>query len=76
MSSFESIDIEKAKKVAELKGLKPGRVKGTDAIQLTKGENHRFEYITWKEFEDKLNEKGLAIYEYAGWMKIMKKGKN
>ncbi len=70
--SMEKISVSKAKKIAEEKGLKPGLVKGTDGIQFTKGNNPRLETIDWNEFQEKLDERGLAVYESGGWMKIMK----
>ena len=63
--------MEKAKKIADNKGLKPGRVKGTDGVQFTKGKNQRLDVITWDEFEAALKKRKLAIYESGGWMKIM-----
>lgn len=69
--SMEHIGIAKAKKIAKTKGLKPGKVKGTEGIQFTKGGNDRLEVITWTEFERLLGERKLAIYESGGWMKIM-----
>ncbi len=69
---MEKISIIKARQIAENKGLKPGRVKGTDGVQFTKGNNDRLELISWEEFQDALMRRGLAIYESGGWMKIMK----
>ena len=70
---MEKISIEEARKIAEKKGLKPGRVKGTDGVQFTKGKNDRLELLSWEEFEETLKKRKLAIYESGGWMKIMKK---
>ncbi len=67
------ISVAEARKIAEKKGLKPGRVKGTDGVQFTKGKNDRLEIISWDEFEKTLNRRKLAVYESGGWMKIMKK---
>jgi len=69
--TMEKISTTKAKEIADEKGLKPGKVKGTDGIQFTKGGNERIEEITWDEFEETLEERGLAVYESGGWMKIM-----
>ena len=71
---MERITMKKAQTIAKNKGLKPGKVKGTEGIQFTKGYNDRLEVITWKEFESLLKKRGLAIYESGGWMKIMKDG--
>ncbi len=69
---MEKIDIVKAKTIANNKGLKPGKVKGTSGVQFTKGKNNRLDVIDWSEFETILKKRGLAIYESGGWMKIMK----
>lgn len=69
---MEKIDFAKAKKIALNKGLKPGKVKGTEGIQFTKGDNNRLDVIKWDEFEEILGKRGLAVYESGGWMKIMK----
>jgi hypothetical protein len=70
---MEQISVSKAKEIAKKKGLKPGRVKGTNGIQFTKGSNDRLEIIQWDEFEKTLKQRGLAVFESGGWMKIMKK---
>jgi hypothetical protein len=68
---MEKIDLGKAKLIAANKGLKPGKVKGTEGVQFTKGENDRLSIISWNDFEDILKKRKLAIYESGGWMKIM-----
>ncbi len=70
---MEQINVDKAKEIAKKKGLKPGRVKGTNGIQFTKGSNDRLEIIPWDEFEKTLKSRGLGVFESGGWMKIMKK---
>ncbi|MDP7265326.1 MAG: hypothetical protein QGH39_07175 [Candidatus Thermoplasmatota archaeon] len=70
---MEEITVGAARKIAESKNLKPGRVVGTNGIQFTKGSNTRIEAIDWNEFEKTLSERGLAVFESGGWMKIMKK---
>lgn len=72
---MEPISFEKAKEIARKKGLKPGRVKGTNGIQFTKGRNARLQTIDWNEFKATLTKRKLQVYESGGWMKIMKKGK-
>ncbi len=69
---MEKIDLNKAQAIAKNKGLKPGKVKGTEGVQFTKGKNNRLDVITWDEFAKILEKRGLAIYESGGWMKIMK----
>ncbi|MDY0293864.1 MAG: hypothetical protein RBQ77_04790 [Candidatus Methanomethylophilaceae archaeon] len=70
--AMEKIDLKKAKTIAQNKGLKPGKVKGTEGVQFTKGTNNRLVVISWDEFEKTLAKRKLAIYESGGWMKIMK----
>ncbi len=70
--AMEKIDMKKAQAIAKNKGLKPGKVKGTDGVQFTKGVNNRLDVISWDEFEAILEKRGLSIYESGGWMKIMK----
>ncbi len=69
---MQKITFDRAKMIAMNKGLKPGKVKGTDGIQFTKGDNDRLTLIGWEEFEAALGKRGLAVYESGGWMKIMK----
>ncbi len=71
--SMEPISLDKAKTIAKNKGLKPGKVKGIQGVQFTKGKNDRIEVISWDDFEKALKKRGLAVYESGGWMKIMKK---
>ncbi|MDR3206379.1 MAG: hypothetical protein LBT41_04735 [Candidatus Methanoplasma sp.] len=68
---MEKIDLGKAKLIAQNKGLKPGKVKGTNGIQFTKGKNDRLSVITWDEFGVILKSRKLAVFESGGWMKIM-----
>ncbi|MEM2900095.1 MAG: hypothetical protein QXT63_04835 [Thermoplasmata archaeon] len=70
---MEQISVEAARKIAEKKGLKPARVKGTNGLQFTSGNNQRLEVIDWNMFSDILKKRNLAVYESGGWMKIMKK---
>ena len=70
--TMKKIDIKKAQTIAKKKGLNPSMIKGVRGIQFTKGANDRFEIISWEEFETVLNEKGLAVYEDSGYMRIMR----
>ena len=70
--AMEKIDFAKAQLIAKAKGLQPGKVKGTQGVQFTKGTNDRLSVISWDDFEQALKQRGLAIYESGGWMKIMK----
>lgn len=70
--SMDKISLTDARKIADKKGLKPGRVKGTKGIQFTRGKNNRIEPIPWDEFEATLKKRRLAVYESGGYMKVMK----
>jgi len=70
---MEPISVDRAIELAKKKGLKPGRVKGTDGVQFTKGRNSRLEVIDWDEFKTTVSKRRLQVYESGGWMKIMKK---
>jgi len=70
---MEPISVEAAIEKAKKKGLRPGRVKGTDGVQFTKGRNTRLVVITWDEFRETITDRKLQVFESGGWMKIMKK---
>ena len=70
---MEPVGVEDAIEKAKKKGLRPGRVKGTDGIQFTKGRNNRIEVITWEEFRSTLAERELEVFDSNGFMKIMKR---
>ena len=70
---MREINIEEAKRIAAQKGLKPGKVKGTSELELTKGTSPRVEVIDWAEFESIMSQKNLSIHESGGFLKIMKK---
>ncbi len=72
---MEPISVESAIEKAKKKGLRPGRVRGTDGVQFTKGRNRRIEVITWDEFRDALSERRLQVFESGGWMKIMRRAR-
>jgi sugar phosphate isomerase/epimerase len=72
---MEPVSIEAAIEKAKKKGLRPGRVKGTDGIQFTKGRNERIEVISWDEFRQTLTDRKLEVYDSGGFMKIMKRRK-
>lgn len=70
---MEPVSVESAIEKTKKKGLRPGRVKGTDGIQFTKGRNNQIEVISWDEFRKTLKEQKLQVYESSGSMKIMKR---
>lgn len=55
---MEPVSVEGAIEKAKKKGLRPGRVKGTNGIQFTKGLNDRIEVISWDEFRKTLKDQG------------------
>ena len=70
---MEPVSVEEAIEKAKKKGLRPGRVKGTDGVQFTKGRNNRIEVITWDEFRMTLADRQLEVFDSNGFMKIMKR---
>jgi len=70
---MEPVSVESAIEKAKKKGLKPGRVKGTDGIRFTKGRTKKIEVISWNEFRKTLRERRLQVYESSGSMKIVKR---
>lgn len=70
---MEPISVEAAIEKAKRKGLRPGRVRGTDGIQFTKGRNARLEVISWDDFRTTLSDRKLQVFESSGFMKIMKR---
>ncbi len=70
---MEPVSVESAIEKAKKKGLRPGRVRGTDGIQFTKGRNKGIEVISWGEFRETLEMRRLQVYESSGYLKIMKK---
>ncbi|MDI6708895.1 MAG: hypothetical protein QME47_07430, partial [Candidatus Thermoplasmatota archaeon] len=62
---------------------KPGRVKGTEGVQFTKGRNPKVEVLSWEDFETALKARRLAVYaskpstkgKYKGrrFMKVLKR---
>ncbi|MDI6707478.1 MAG: hypothetical protein QMD21_03025 [Candidatus Thermoplasmatota archaeon] len=77
---LEKIDISEVKKICEKQGLKPGRVKGTEGVQFTKGRNPNVEVLSWDEFETALKARRLAVFASrpsgrakTRFMKIMKR---
>ncbi len=71
--AMSMIDLERAKTLANKKGLKPGMVIGRSEVHFTTENNRRLRIIDWETFNESLDDKKLAVYESNGWMKIMKK---
>lgn len=73
MTALREIDFETARQIAEDKGLRPARVKGTSTLRFSRADNERMDFITWDEFEKVAVARRLAVYEGGGWMKLMRK---
>jgi hypothetical protein len=73
MTPLRQIDFETARRIAEAKGLRPAKVKGTVTLRFSKADNDKMDFITWDEFERVAGSRRLAVYEGGGWMKLMKK---
>lgn len=73
MTGLKKIDLEEVKQIAEEYDLKPCKLKDGKGVQIRKKENETLEDTTWEEFEQILNERGLAVYKSeSDWLKIMK----
>lgn len=71
MTELREIDFEEARRIAEQKGLRPGRVRGTEQVRFTSGSNERLEVIDWTTFEQTVRRRNLGVYESGGYMKLM-----
>lgn len=54
---MDRIGMDKVRTIATHAGIKPGKVKGVNIIQFTKGNNSALEIITWADFERILNQR-------------------
>src|SRR5207245_11674376 len=73
MPALKEISFEYARQIASVKGLQPGKVRGTSTLRFTKGDSDKLQVITWDEFVQTANNRNLAVYESGGWMKVMGK---
>ena len=73
MPALRQITFDDARKIAAEKGLQPSKVKGTNTLRFSKTPSDKLQVITWDEFQTTASVRGLAVYESAGWMKLMKK---
>ncbi len=73
MPALREITFDDARKIAAEKGLQPSKVKGTNTLRFSKVPSDKLQVITWDEFQTTASVRGLAVYESAGWMKLMKK---
>ena len=73
MTALRQIDFDTAKRIAEEKGLRPAKVKGTATLRFSRPDNERMDFITWDEFQKVAISRRLSVYEGGGWMKLMRK---
>lgn len=71
MPALREISFEQARTIAADKGLQPSKVKGTNTLRFSKTPSDKLQVITWAEFERTASGRRLAVYESAGWMKLM-----
>src|SRR3989440_12253085 len=67
MPALKEISFEYARQIASVKGLQPGKVRGTSTLRFTKGDSDKLQVITWDEFVQTANNRNLAVYESGGW---------
>src|SRR2546423_7643603 len=70
MPALKEISFEYARQIASVKGLQPGKVKGTSTLRFTKGDSDKLQGITWDEFVQTANNRNLAVYESGGWVEV------
>src|SRR5256885_16171708 len=73
MPALKEISFEYARQIASVKGLQPGKVRGTSTLRFTKGDSDKLQVITWDEFVRTANNRNLAVYESGGWVELMGK---
>ncbi len=73
MPALREISFDDARKIAADKGLQPSTVKGTNTLRFSKTPSDKLQVITWDEFQSTAQVRGLAVFESAGWMKLMKR---
>jgi len=73
MPALREISFDDARKIAADKGLQPSKVKGTNTLRFSKTPSDKLQVITWDEFQQTATTRGLAVFESAGWMKLMKR---
>src|SRR2546429_4292863 len=66
MPALKEISFEYARQIASVKGLQPGKVRGTSTLRFTKGDSDKLQVITWDEFVQTANNRNLAVYESGG----------
>ncbi len=72
--TMKKITIANLKELAKQYDLHVCRIKGSEVVQIRKNPSDKYEDMSWEEFEEVLNKKGLAVYkaEESDFLKIMK----
>ncbi len=71
--TMRRITFQEAATIAAEKGVRPARVVGTTVLRFVKARTPgNLEEIGWEEFERIAKERGVAVFESAGWMRIMR----
>ena len=73
MPALREISFDQARTIAAEKGLQPSKGKGTNTLRFSKNPSEKLQVISWDEFERTASGRRLAVYESAGWMKLMTK---
>lgn len=68
---MKRITFEEARKIAESKGLKPARLKGTEVISFVKDYGTGYIPLTWDEVKKLIEENGSELYDNNGWIRIV-----
>src|SRR2546429_3857512 len=71
MPALKEISFEYARQIASVKGLQPGKVRGTSTLRFTKGDSDKLQVITWDEFVQTANNRNLAVYESGGCVELV-----
>src|SRR5256714_13559174 len=71
MPALKEISFEYARQIASVKGLQPGKVRGTSTLRFTKGDSDKLQVITWDEFVRTANNRNLAVYESGGGVEFV-----
>ena len=74
--SMEPIDRKKVMAIVKHFGLVPIKIKGTTQVNICKTMNEsKYQLISWDEFFETLDKKGLQVYKdsSSAFLKIMKK---
>lgn len=70
---MEKITVTELKKISEEYGLKPVSIRGTNNVMIAKKIKESYEILSWDIFENRLINRGLAVYkDKNNWLKIMK----